>query len=1153
MDSCRIYRRMRQYLLQINLFETEAIDQATISIQRWSTRIYLLLLFVGMSIILIYNGIRLETRHYEVSNPSLEIYMELQKLYDTTLKCPCTQISILTGSFAEFVVEYDKICTSQFISQEWIDILFDNVTFRRFVVDFRATASNQFQVLRKLCDLSQATINNNIEIFYTERLISDYLLSERLFFARGETPYTLLTYTNDDVNWYLNAQLNYFKGMKNLRYCTCDVNATCYLPAGFYDIETIDNDGQVSIFLINASYTPNNWFMGCWPLESLVLSSLTNSFLTNQSTLNILAMHLKIPSNSTPTALIELEYANENKTFEQLIKTSFVNRWSPSLNYSAYFTQCQPQICTYINVQHSSFLYILASLLALYGGLSVVLRLLVPHMINFINCCMKRISKHETADNDDNNNNKDISETTADISCSERFRTSIRSLWQLVVHLNLFNTLLRQQSSDIKQQRWMTRFYIISLSFTLAILIFYLLLRSDTKLIKVVNPSLMTIMQFQQSESNGLISSLRCPCTQLTVSYGSLVHLKPFYHQVCSSDFISSRWITTVARTIRAWDTPNYYRDFHNSATLFQLLQSLCTFSNNTIISTLEKFEQIQLITADLLNIDLFTNQMLSIIHQFKLETINEFRRFLQLMRNFTHVNQFLTGARSNFDIRINASSPPTAAMYPLEHIYDNSSSSCACANDPSCKVTTGIYSGTRGNWIDHYTIPGLYTACFPVESLLQSTLECFYDNNICLNYLFSYFNVSTLNNFTRLNSSSFASHYSINDSVGSILSELFIEYWNGSQSYSAYFIQCQPTLCSYQISRRNTLIEVITQIISLIGGLSVSLRFLTPIIIAIYINLTQKRRHQQNAPNQIGNRLGSLRSRLATLRMKIHVWIKEFNIFENLYHTRNIYRERAATRFYIVGLCTSLFILAIYTILTDSITTLTIQNPSLDEFQQLQQRYDSNAVNCPLCSSQFISESFLQELYRLYNQLDVSKAAINAFTLQDAANDAREKFLASSFVSASMLEFQLFDKLINASLTNFLGTLPNSFSNSLRLIRGMTQANSLVSAYTTNWYPVIRFLSDSPTIYLHPQHYGLNNCNCATLSTCTQASAPFLPGYVVGCTPLESILRSLYGGLSTFLKLAVPLILSALHKFKEKCNRNIAQVHVQSTLHNID
>ncbi len=260
-------------------------------------------------------------------------------------------------------------------------------------------------------------------------------------------------------------------------------------------------------------------------------------------------------------------------------------------------------------------------------------------------------------------------------------------------------------------------------------------------------------------------------------------------------------------------------------------------------------------------------------------------------------------------------------------------------------------------------------------------------------------------------------------------------------------------------------------------------------------------------------------------------------NAFEDVNHTRNVRHQRFSTRLYLLLLCISLSILVTYTSIAYSVTTFTVQNPSLDQFQQLQQQYSSDALNCPcshlsiiyssfvnlkcdfhqVCTSQFVSNSYLQELFLLYNELDISQAATNAYTVQgtifthfqallilcnlaqDAVNDARQQFLDSSFVSATMLDFTLFDKETNSSLANFISTLPNSFTNSFQLIRSMTQANGLVSGYSTNWYPVPYNLQQLATMYLHPQYYGDNNCNCATSSACTQPSTPFFPGYLVG------------------------------------------------------
>ncbi|CAF0881469.1 unnamed protein product [Adineta steineri] len=424
-------------------------------------------------------------------------------------------------------------------------------------------------------------------------------------------------------------------------------------------------------------------------------------------------------------------------------------------------------------------------------------------------------------------------------------------LWGSIVQLNLFKSSLRQQPVEIQQQRWTTRLYVILLGIALFILIFYFMLKLEARIIQVPNPTLQTVKQLQQSQINNYISSLQCGCTQLSAAYGQLIQLQPFYHQVCSSDFVSQHWITAVAKTIHAISTENYYLDFHNTAPLFHLLKSICDFSQETVMNSLQTFEQTQVISAELISVDLFTNQMITAIDKFKQDTTNKFVRFLLTLRNLTYVNQILTGSFSNFDVEV-ANSPAHAAALSLWYYtnnIDNFSTTCSCGNDSSCKTVTGIYTGQHGQWILQYLIPGLYTACFPIESLLQSTLECFYDTQGCLTFLIHYYNASFFSNFTKLNSSSSASRFAINSTIGILLGELFIEKWSEFLNYTGYFAQCQPASCSYQISRSNTIVETITTIIALYGGLTVALSTIAPLIITMYVKLSRQRLGQQQVP----------------------------------------------------------------------------------------------------------------------------------------------------------------------------------------------------------------------------------------------------------------------------------------------------------------
>ncbi|CAF1008864.1 unnamed protein product [Adineta steineri] len=1052
-------------------------------------------------------------------------------------------------------------------------MLFNDQTSMRYVLDFRATASQQFQVLRELCKFSQTAMYNDIEAFYDDELISAYLLSESflesemvstteafrtssvanflrsLAFARMyvfgnqfmtgiQNAYMLQLYSEDGINWYGVQDLTLFGQHGTIAQCQCSVSATCNMWSAFYNYTDTDTRGYFYWSTSTVTRQVANWFAGCWPLESLLMSSLNNSFLNNQNELDAIATYFNWSSNSTPTALNIQKATDQSVTFNDTLANLFIENISAELNYSLYFTQCRPRSCFYSINQHSSFLYIFTALLGLYGGLSVVLRLLIPYVVGYTVRYFTKTPRQHPSDNIE----------TPTQTWTQRVQTLAKLIWHSLVNLNLFKSALRQQPSDIKQQRWTTRIYITLLIAALAILTLYGLLNFEMKLIQVNEPSFSTVQQLQTQSQFNLISSLQCPCTNLTVPYDQFIQLQPFYHQICSSDFVSDRWIDALSALEIEYlfqSGVTYYDSSAFMATepLFVLLKALCNFSTETVANSLHRFEQTQLVGTQLLTADEFTNQMSSAINQFELETTNTFLHFLQLLRNITHVNQILSGSGSSFNITIAGPPNYTTSLSIMTYNDDNSSNICSCANDSSCKSNIGLFIGEPAT-IRVYSLPEFYFACQPVESLLQSTLKCFYDDQDCLDIIINFYNVSSFNNFTRLNSSSHASHFMRNSTIDSLLSKMFIESWSNSTNYSSYVAQCQPSSCSYTIPQRNNLLETITRIVGLIGGLSVSLRILVPFLVMACIEVIRRlcSQHQQTLTEAT-----SPLSHVMRVGTKIRDWFKKVNVFEDTNRTITIEQQCAATHVYLLLLIISLFIIVLYTSLTYYLNTFTITKPSLEQYQQLQQRYGSDAVSCPcsrlsithssfitlqcnfhsVCTSPFTSDAYLQELFQLYNTLDSTYATSNAFTLQgtifshfqalaalcnlvkDSVNDAQQQYLVSYIISTLMIDFDLFEKETNASLNEFQLTLPNSFLNSLQIIRGLMQGNGFVSAYSTNWYYITKNINLGSMLYLKPQYYGSDMCNCATLSTCTQSSTPYIKGYLVGCTPLESLLQS--------------------------------------------
>ena len=316
---------------------------------------------------------------------------------------------------------------------------------------------------------------------------------------------------------------------------------------------------------------------------------------------------------------------------------------------------------------------------------------------------------------------------------------------------------------------------------------------------------------------------------------------------------------------------------------------------------------------------------------------------------------------------------------------------------------------------------------------------------------------------------------------------------------------------------------------------------------------------------------LVSVPTRHVTLIARIRDRLREVNAFDNLSSTTldDTQQQRRATYIYFFILFFACFILITYNSLLYIDERFTITNPSLAVYQELHQQYGLDHFDCPcsrvsityssfidfecdfhpVCESEFISDLFLQKLFEIYNGLNIAEARTSTFTIggtifphfqalrilcnlaQDAFQDARKQYLASSIISASMIDENLFNTQMNTSLTRFQSTLPNDLLSDLQFIRGMFQGNAFVSLYSSNWYPVINNWALDATVYMQPQYYS--NCNCLTSSSCAQPSVPFIPGYLVGCTPLESLLAStiecLYEQtcielLTTYLNLSIPI-----------------------------
>jgi hypothetical protein len=215
----------------------------------------------------------------------------------------------------------------------------------------------------------------------------------------------------------------------------------------------------------------------------------------------------------------------------------------------------------------------------------------------------------------------------------------------------------------------------------------------------------------------------------------------------------------------------------------------------------------------------------------------NDFLLSLSTIRDTTQSNALFSGQLTNYEIET-----PRGQIYAVtfSEWYGN----CICESSARCASQSGVY--VYPTHTVSFSVPGIYIGCYVIESLLQSNLECFY-NQTCINILQSYFISPSLMNITALDTS-LSSRFLKNSTIEDLLDELMVEEWNPSIMYENYFNECEPIECTYTHQTKNSIIYIVTTIIGLIGGLTTALKLIVPRLVKVIALCIQKLRMRHTA-----------------------------------------------------------------------------------------------------------------------------------------------------------------------------------------------------------------------------------------------------------------------------------------------------------------
>jgi hypothetical protein len=61
-----------------------------------------------------------------------------------------------------------------------------------------------------------------------------------------------------------------------------------------------------------------------------------------------------------------------------------IEKWNEQISFSSYYQQCNPVSCVYTYNKQGDLAYVLTTTIALIGGLTTILKIIVPSIVAFI-------------------------------------------------------------------------------------------------------------------------------------------------------------------------------------------------------------------------------------------------------------------------------------------------------------------------------------------------------------------------------------------------------------------------------------------------------------------------------------------------------------------------------------------------------------------------------------------------------------------------------------------------------------------------------------------------------------------------------------------------------------------------------------------------
>lgn len=422
--------RIKSYFDTLNIFQSSRIDENPYEARTGviTTRVYLVLLILIVFILLLITCFTAETMEIVIYNPTLD---QIEQLPSNRV-CPCSKISFSHDTFVSMDASLHSVCSSDFITDQWIASLFYEKNASHFLpVDFRSTGFAQFQALSSFCRLSKININRIISSLGSTSFVSSQLVSSPTVLRTqvqqmaARVQLSMLTQIQSEIQlintqmthnqglnglstsiipdrtpayWqYYNRQIAFrflnYRSMNRSGDCICTQtqslkDESCRGPSGIYEGEFDANTIGIDDWRVPTMRIPD-FVSSCMPVDACLLSSLECFY--NQSCVNALSPYRKLTNGlmknmtalNSDNASLFSRY-NKSTRIKVIVDELMVEKWFIEENYTKYFEQCAPATCNYLAYVYPDLLKVLDTFIGLLGGLCTGLGIIIPLLVRFI-------------------------------------------------------------------------------------------------------------------------------------------------------------------------------------------------------------------------------------------------------------------------------------------------------------------------------------------------------------------------------------------------------------------------------------------------------------------------------------------------------------------------------------------------------------------------------------------------------------------------------------------------------------------------------------------------------------------------------------------------------------------------------------------------